>query len=401
MTNIAQEMWPTQDAFNISLDKALSGSRIEQGKFKEAVLAGRKMTVQEAITSDVLAPYFNAAVAPEFEAEYAEYPQVWSTFASETQLNDFRPLELRSLEPDSTALLQDNGGYVAPAETLPAIPELTPYPTFGWKGAGKWIETGKYGARMQFSWEAFVNDEWDIIEQFPTEAARLAARTIDAAVFGQIWSIDPRTPGFNTSNISDANGTVLKARQADNVLISTNVPKNAPLSYDSLKAAIQQAAESENNGRPVVVPSFVLLVPPNLKPLADMLVNTRTIERTVNTDTGTYKFVEENGLPASVTVVMSDLPLIMGGTHGRTNWALVPAGGRTAARRTIVKTALRGYDQPELRVKNATGERLGGGSIPYTEGSFDNDDAEARVRITAGSGILNYDGIVCSTGAGA
>lgn len=391
------KIWESQDDFNRSLEKALGGNRIEQGKFREAVLSTQKMDFREAITSDVLAPYFNTAIQPAFEDSYAEYPQVWSKFATSELLNDFRPTQFFSLEPDSSVLLRDNGGAVAPDQTLPVVPELTPYPTFGWKAGGKWIDTGKNGARVQFSWEAFVNDQWSIIEQFPDEAARLAARTIDAAVFGLLWSLNSGAPGFNTSNINDANGTVLKARAADGALIAQTVPKNAPLSYDSIKAALQQVAETLVDGRPVTVPSFVLIVPPALENIANMVINTRTIERQV----GDYKYVEENGLAARIEVVVSDLPAILGGaTQGQTNWVLVPAGGRTSSRRTLVRTALRGYDQPELRVKMAGGNYIGGGTVPYTEGSFDNDDGEARVRLTTGAGILNYDGIVASTGLG-
>jgi len=398
MTNsLAKEFWESQDDFNISLDKALAGSRFEQGKFRDAALATRRMDFREAITSDVLAPYFNTAIQPAFEDTYAELPQTWTEFATEELLNDFRPTQLFQLEPDSSVLLRDNGGFVAPPETLPVIPELTPYPTFGWVAGGKWIQTGKNGARVQFSWEAFVNDQWSIIEQFPAEAARLAARTIDYAVYGQIWSLDSRNPGFNTSNINDANGTVLQGRPSDGALIAQAVPKNAPLSYDALKAAIQQVAESRVDNRPVTVTSFALLVPPALKALADLVVNTRTIERQV----GDYKYVEENGLNAQVKVVVSDVPAVLGGsTQGSTNWALVPAGGRTTSRRTFVKTALRGYDQPELRVKVDGGNYMGGGQVPYNEGSFDNDDGEARVRMTVGSGTLNLDGCVASTGLG-
>ena len=203
--------------------------------------------------------------------------------------------------------------------------------------------------------------------------------------------------------ISDSLGTVLKARAADGVLINNNVPKNAPLSYDAIKAAMQQVAETKVDGRYVTVPSYVLLVPPALENLANMVVNTRTVERVVAGQKAgdQMKFIEENGLTAKVKVVVSDLVAILGGaSQGGTNWVLAPAGGRTSAKRTIVRTALRGYDKPELRVKNAGGLYLGGGEVPYTAGSFDNDDAQARVRLTTGAGVLNVEGIVASTGKG-
>ena len=399
-------MFENYNDFAKTLDKALEGSRGAQGKIKDAIMEADGTHVKEAITSDMLAPWFNKALAPAFESEYADQPEVYKEFSSDELLNDFRPTQLLTLDHDIDAtLLRDNGGAVVPAGTLPHIPELTPYPTFGYKASGRWIDTGKYGARIQFSWEAFINDDWGFIEKFPGEAARLAARTRDAAVFGAIWSLNPNSAGFNTGVINDANGTVLKARSSDGVLIQGDVAKNSPLSYDAIKAAIQQVAETKVNGRYVTVPSFVLIVPPALENLATMVVNTRSVERDIPVVGGSAgevtRFIEENGLAARVKVVVSDMPAILGGANGQTNWVLAPANGRTSAKRTIVRTALRGYDQPELRVSNNTGLFLGGGAPKYTDGSFDNDDAQARIRMTTGAGVLNTDGLIASTGAGA
>lgn len=397
-------MFESQNDFSRTLDKALEGSRAAQGKLKDAVLeASRANTAREAIVSDQLSSWFNVAIAPAFEAHYADEEQTWQKFASEELLNDFRPTQLLSLDRDFDAtLLRDNGGALAPAGTLPVVPELTPYPTFGYKASGRWIDTGKHGARIHFSWEAFINDDWSIIERFPQDAAELAARTVDAAVYGLLFSLDPSAPGFNTANISDANGTVLQARAADGATILSDVDKNAPLTYDSLRAAIRQVAESKVDGRYVTVPRFVLIVPPALKDVAETIVSAERVQRRVTNGNATDVFDMRNPLTASVEVVVSDLPAIMGGAaQGQTNWVLAPAGGKTSARRTLVRTSLRGYDKPELRVKNAAGTYMGGGEVPYTEGSFDNDDAQARVRLVTGAGALHLDGIVASTGLGA
>lgn len=399
-------MFTSYTEFAKTLESAIGGDRAAQGKLKNAILEADSSrdrgTFREAVTSDMLAPWFTQAVQPAFEDSYKDQEETWKEFASEELLNDFRPVQLLSLDHDIDAtLLRDNGGFVAPAGTLPKIPELTPYPTFGYKASGRWIDTAKHGARLQFSWEAFINDDYGLIERFPSDAAKLAARTVDAACYGALFSLDPSTPGFNSGVISDSLGTVLKARAADGVLINNNVPKNAPLSYDAIKAAMQQVAETKVDGRYVTVPSYVLLVPPALENLANMVVNTRTVERVVAGQKAgdQMKFIEENGLTAKVKVVVSDLVAILGGAaQGGTNWVLAPAGGRTSAKRTIVRTALRGYDKPELRVKNAGGLYLGGGEVPYTAGSFDNDDAQARVRLTTGAGVLNVEGIVASTG---
>lgn len=373
------KIWESQDDFNRSLEKAINGSRIEQGKFKEAV------------TSDQLAPFFNKAVQPIFEEEYADSrdTQLYPSIASTQLLNDFRPQEFIYLQSDADKQLIDNGGVKTPAGALPLIPELTPYPTFGYSGTGRFIDTKKFGARYQFSFEAFINDQWDLIERFPLEAAKLAIHTEDVAVLLQLFT----GAGLDPSVFSDELGTILQPYN-DTTVVSSAVPKNAPLSHDAIRAALHQIATTKRNGRPVTVPNgFVLLVPPALEDIAEMVVNTQIIERTQ----GNLKFVTNNALPQRVEIVASEW---VSQLATDTTWVLLPKGGKTSSRTGLVKTGLRGYETPELRVSNNTGSYLPGAAVPYTEGSFDNDDAQARIRLITGSGLVSVDGIIGSTGLG-
>jgi hypothetical protein len=61
---------------------------------------------------------------------------------------------------------------------------------------------------------------------------------------------------------------------------------------------------------------------------------------------------------------------------------------------------LRGYEAPELRVKAASGQFLGGGAVPENYGSFDNDDWQMRIRHIATGGFFIPAGTLASTGAG-
>lgn len=371
--------WESQDDFNRSLEKAIEGSRIEQGRFKEA------------ITSDQLAPFFNAAVQPTFEQEYADLreEQIYPLISSQLSLNDFRPAEFIQLQSEADKQLIDNGGMATPSGSLPLIPELTPYPTFGYTGTGRFIDTKKFGARIQFSFEAFINDQWHLIERFPADAARLAKNTEDVAVLLQLF-----TGGALDSTVfNDGLKTTLQPYN-DTAIVTAPVAKNAPLSHDALEAALHQVATTKRNGRTVTVPGgFVLLVPPALERLAKMIVETMVIERTQ----GNIKYVTNNTLPQQIEVVASEW---VSQLATDTTWVLLPKGGKTSARTTLVKTSLRGYETPELRVHNNTGMYLGGGAVNYTDGSFDNDDAQARVRLITGSGLVAVDGIVGSTGLG-
>lgn len=396
-----------RNEFAHHLDLALKGVPSSMGVVRETVMStiGYSERITEAVTSDMVAGWFTSVAQTEFETQYAEQPTTWDKFASVQALSNFRPTQLYELDHDIDAtLLRDNGGEVVVPETMPRIPELTPYPTFGYKAGGRWIEVHKNGVRLQMSWEAFINDDWDLIARFPKDAAFLASRTVDAAVYGALFSLSAAAPGFNTNIISDANGTVLQARPKDGVFILNDVVKNAPLSFEALCAAIRQVRETKVNGRYVVVPKFVLLIPPTLKPVADMITAMTSIEHKAKNADGSLsnKTILSATPTASIEVVESDLVGLLGGNdQGDTNWVLAPAGGRTATRRTILRTTLLGMDGVELRAAANQGMSLGGGALSATSGSFDNDDIQFRARMISGGAVLHTDGIVASTGKGA
>lgn len=391
--------------FETSLARAIEGSRYEQGRLKDVIydLQNGAFGHKEAVVADHVTAWFNTAVAPAFEQSYAAQEMIWKKLASEEKLNDFRPTRFYELHRTDASIVGENGGYTAPVGTLPRIPELTPYPTFGYQASGKWVQTGKHGIRTQLSWEAILNDDWSLIERFPRDAARLAARTEDTSVLGVLFSLDPSAPGFNKGVIGDDLGTVLQQRGADDATLFNDVKKNAALTLDSLNAAILQVAESRDvEGNPIAVSKYVLLVPTALEPVARSIVGMGNLEREVSTKNGKIKYQTGRAVAADVEVVASDLVGVLGGSQqGASNWVLLPAGGKTAARQTLVRTTLRGYDKPELRMHNVTGVSMGGGRISPTDGSFDNDDVQARVRLITGGAILNSDGIIASTGLGA
>ena len=403
---IQSRICENRNEFAHHLDLALKGVPSSQGIVKETVMMtlGLAPRVTEAVTSDMVAGWFTSVAQGAFESQYAEQTTTWEKFASTEALPSFRPTQLYELDHDIDAtLLRDNGGEVVVPQTMPRIPELTPYPTFGYRASGRWVEVHKEGVRLQMSWEAFINDNWNIIAQFPKDAAFLASRTVDAAVYGALFSLDAAAPGFNTNIIADANATVLQSRTADGVYVLRDVPKNSPLTFEALCAAIWQVRHTKVNGRYIQVPKFVLLVPPTLKPMADMVTSMTSIEHKEKDAAGatSNKTILSTTPTAGVEVVESDMVGLLGGSaQGDTNWILAPAGGRTAARRTILRTTLMGMEGVELRAAANQGTSLGGGALSATSGSFDNDDIQFRARMVTGGAVLHTDGIVASTGQG-
>lgn len=372
-----------QNDFNVCLSEALEGNRLAQARLKEA------------ITSDQLSLMFVKAANVKFQEYFDSYNTMWGNIATKELLTDFRPASLLSLKGDTATTPIDNGGYKHPSGTLPHVPELTPYPTMSYQAEGAFITTAKHGARIQFSFESFINDEWNVISRFPKDAATLAARTEDLLVLLQLF--DPITKSLRADVFNDANKT-----KAD----FTGVPdeftggtgaggvggvKNAALSFDAIVAARFQALATIRDGHSTYVPEgFVLVTNPALAEVA----KNYTLINEIRTQVGKRTEIKANPLK-NLEVLSSDLISIVGGDKA---WVLLPKGGRANGKTVLAKTGMMGREAPELRIHNATGKMLGGGDVNPYEGSFDNDDVEIRIRQIAGAGLVRYDGVIGSTG---
>lgn len=367
-----------QEDFNTQLAEALAGDRLAQARLKEA------------ITSDQLAPMFVKAANVRFQEYFDSYNTLWGSIATKELLTDFRPASLLSLKPDSTTVPVDNGGYKHPVGTLPHVPELTPYPTMSYQAEGAFITTSKHGARIQFSFESFINDEWNVIARFPKDAATLAARTEDLLVLLQIF--DPVTKSLRADVFNDANKTKADfSTVPDEFTGGVGAVKNAALSFDAIVAARYQALATIRDGHSTYVPEgFVLVTNPALAEVA----KSYTLINEIRTQVGKRTEIKANPLKG-LEVISSDLISIVGGEKA---WVLLPKGGRANGKTVLAKTGMMGREAPELRIHNKTGQMLGGGDVNPYEGSFDNDDIEVRIRQIAGAGLVRYDGVIGSTG---
>src|SRR5690625_1266874 len=235
----------TQEQFNRLLNEALGGDRLAQGMLKEA------------ITTSDLPTFYRRVANAELENQYPEVQPVWQEFASKVELNDFRPTNFYELTSDSSMLQRENGGITMPDGALPRVPELTSYPPFQYKQSEKFVRTAKHGARLQWSFEAFINDEWDQIAALPAEATLLARNTED--ILATLMLVT--STGINTTNFNEQNDNVLRAASpivGDVTGVATEVPANARLSQDALFAAIQQVKSQTGGlrGNPVQVNNF-------------------------------------------------------------------------------------------------------------------------------------------------
>lgn len=366
------------------LESAFKGDYQARGAIKQIVTDGaiEGASLSEAYTSADLNAAFSVSVKQSLEKQYEEAPRVWTKVAQRKVVPDFKPIHFREFDWDRGLQVEENAGIKVPAGSLATIPELTEYPTFGFSTAENAFAIDKKGARLPFSWEMVINDEWDVIKSIPANMNRLALNTEETSVF-----------------------SVLATETGPNAALFTGAlaPTALPLTLDNLKAA-KQAIRNRTSAigdrkRRVRVPKFALVVSTALEDQAREILGVTSYKETVTTGNNSREiaFTTANSdVELVVADVLSDIDL---SAKSATTWYLVPFGGTDGTRTSLFNGFLEGHERPEFRSSGTGGLYLGGGIVPSLEGSLLNDDIEYRVRHVNKGGFLNAEGMYASTGA--
>lgn len=370
------------------LEGAYAGNYMAQAKLKESISTSDFPEIFTVIT--------NAQVRAGYDTAVEKSQGVWTKIAQRILVPNFKPQAFIEYGWDDAYgagnILAQNGGYTTIPGKLPNVPEGTEYPTGAFKlyrNQEQLLEIRKSGARVPFTFEAIINDEWDAVQKLPDFLVTTALDSEDIEVTQLLTDGD----GPNSAYFTADNGNLLK--------YGTNTDGTAALTRDTLKAALIQANSFKvglHNNIPVRFARFAVVIPPSLSQIAEDIqaAPTQFLVQDGNityTDTYTmptnYEFVENTWLEA------------VDATHGNTAWYVVPLNG-TAQRTTLGLGFLRGHDRPEVRIHNDQGLLLGGGAVNPQEGSFLDDTWQLRIRHIFGGVAANKGiGTVASTGASA
>lgn len=304
---------------------------------------------------------FKLAAAAELDkemlAQYDELPTVWDQYTDSTTVRDFRPKRLVSRWRNTVGMAR--------------VPELTEYPADDRRGATEYaIAVAKYGRRFALSWEAWMNNEAiGELEDLPAELARQARETEMIAAASNLLLVDPVT-----NVASDVNTNFFKAGNG-------NAPTALPLTRANLKTVWDGMATKKdpNSKKTIARPEMVLVVPKALEATVLSIVRPTVIRTTV----GGVETEESNEFSNLSYVVDPMLDYLNTHAAAATTWFLVPKPRSTRPALWIAKLA--GHEQPDLRVKADTGNRIGGGDISALEGSFEIDDIQYRGRHIVGN----------------
>jgi hypothetical protein len=331
------------------------------------------LTIQESLTTSDFPKLFGDVIDRELMAQYAQIQPIWPGFARKTIVRDFRPKHWLDLL----------GGRAM----LDSVKERGEYPARTLTEGEYFLTVGKYGARLPLTWEMIVNDDLDSFRSAPERLAQAARDTEDRLATGLIVG----ATGPNTAFFTSAPASIGPSGGVAAAVGTVN------LTVDNLAAALTTVGtRRDSDGRPVVINSTVLMVPPGLKVAANNILNATLIRfrnttgssSTVPAGTSTQDMEVGNWLSGEVSVMVNPwLPVIDTSANSARTWYVLPAP--SIARPALTMGFLRGFETPDLRVKADTGMRVGGGTVPAEEGSFDADDIQYRIRHVTGGTTLD------------
>lgn len=336
------------------------------------VCAGRKPMryLSEAMSTSDFPQLFGDVLDRQLLANYRETPITWPAYIKRSTVPDFRTVKRFRVDGAEGVLTE--------------VPQGTGYPATAITDAEYTYSVKKYGRRLPFLWEAFVNDDLDALRDGPDRLARAARRTEERFATGLFVGTD----GPNSTFYASGNANV--------------VTGNPALSIESIQTAYTVLGSMvDTDGEPIVIDAAVLVVPPALEVVAQSILNATVIRNTAATGGGASgrELEVANWMRSKLKLVVNPYIPILATNNKHTSWFLFsdPGNGRPAAEMGF----LRGHEEPELFMKAPNATRIGGGPVdPVTSGDFDTDSVDYKVRHVLGGTLLDPKMSVASQGDG-
>jgi hypothetical protein len=391
-----------------------------------------RLNLEEAMTISDFPNLFGDVIDRAVLANYLETPYTWDQVAHASEVNDFRPVK-RFRVDGGTGLLGNTllnptanlsgasatgAGFDANGNMIP-IAQGAQYPEDSLTDAVYTYRVQKYGKRMPFAWETFVDDDLNALKDTPARFGRGARRSEEYFVTKMY---------ANNVSGNGPNGNPFFSNGNKNIVNNANVGdsggNNPVLSITALqRALIVMMQQKDTTGQPISIEAVTLVVPPSLWTVAQNILNTDYVwmadqggtTNIYGSNTAAFagqQLHAQNWAKNIVRLAKNYYLPIVDATHGQTGWYLFanPENGRPA----LEFGRLRGHTTPELFMKLpnsvAIGEGAfgpGSGIMPGTtnqnplEGDFDTDTVAYKIRHIFGGTQLDPIMAVYSNGSGA
>lgn len=338
----------------------------------ERVLSGDRyaaLRFQEAMSTSDFPQLFGDVIDRALVAAYREWPSDILNVTDQRRVRDFRTAKRFALD--------------GAEGQLDEVGQLAEYPEASLSDLEDTISVAKYGRRLGFSWEDFVNDDLDAFRDAPQRLGRAARRTEAKHITGLYV---------------DASGPHASLYDSSNKLTS-----NPALTTDNLESGITKLVQmTDADGEPIWVDGVYLVVPTALESTARRILDT-TEFRVTDAD-GNVRIVSGNAVSRNLQLIVDPyISTVASTANGDTSWFLFadPGVGRPA----LEFARLIGHEDPEIWVRQPDAMRIGGGTVGPDAGSFDTDSIDYRVRhVFGGARRVNTGGkkaTVASNGSGA
>ena len=393
----------------------------EARRMVDAALTGNKwslLRLQEAMTTSDFPLLFGDILDRSVLANYAETPYTWNQYAKRVTLSDMRLARIFRVDRGASVLdgpiVPNSSGASGTGSS--GLTEISEYPMAYRTVSGYTDQIYKFGRRMDFSFEVFLNDDLDALRDTPALFGRAARRTEEKRATQLFMTASgPNSTFFSNANKNLINNTVLGSTYTG--------AANPPLSIESLMWALTVLAQQrDKDGEPISIESAVLVYGPALKVTAENILNAREIwtnveggsnaqNASLNAMTNGTRLVVANWASKIARGALNYYIPVVDTTYGNTSWYLFsdPNAGRPAMQQSF----LRGREAPQLfmRLPNqvALGEgAMGPGPGPSAgmantnpmEGDFETDGIDYKVRHFLGGALLDPVCAVASNGSG-
>lgn len=347
------------DAFRGYLREAIRTLTNERGE-RQALWLHR---IDEAMTTVDLPLIFADILDRKLLAEYNGTPPNMRQVFRTARLNDFRTVKRN----------KTYGGD----DLLQVVPEQAPYTAVSLSETEYEYAPQKWGKIFPFSWESFVNDNYDVIVEQPRRFARAATDTEE-------W--------FLTQMLFDENGPI------DSYFTGTggmSAVSSLPFSPENLKYAYRQMLiRQRENGYPLAISPTYLWHSPHM---------VLDVQEVLNSDlriTGEDRTLPNINIASRLNLrplTVHWIPQVVSTATAKaeTMWGLFTSQAELPIGEFGMLAALNG---PRVFIRRSNQEVLAGGATGDFLGSFENDSSAYKVQHVFGGTTLDPRGSWASDG---
>lgn len=338
--------------------------------------------LREALSISDFPNLFGDVIDRAVLANYMETPYTWNQVAKLSTVSDFREVKRFRVDNGTGFNIDTTGNVTGTAGSIIPIPMGGEYPEDKLTDNFYQYRVQKYGKRMPFFWETFVNDDLNAIKDTPARFGR-AMRRMEEYFVTKLYA-------NNTSFYTTGNKNIV----APTGIYATN---NPALSITALAQALTILSQQKDlDGQPISIEAVTLVVPPALKVTAQNILNADYFWAndqggTISGNTSAQRLNVRNWAKNIVQLAVNYYLPIVDTSFGNTGWYIFadPNSGRPA----LEFGKLRGHESPDLFMKLPNAVAIGEGTmgpgmgvIPGTtnmnpmEGDFDTDSVHYKIR---------------------